>query len=341
MTSIPALGELVDRIIDETGFSGVVQLGSLEQPHWTRSSGLADRARRLANTPDTLFALASGTKTLTALAVLSLVAEGRLALDSRVQHLLGGATDIVPPGVTVRQLLAHTSGIGDYLDEAEIPDVESYTLEVPAQHLAAPADYLPLLRGRPPKFAPGSRFSYCNSGYVLLAYASEVVSGRSYYELVQERVCVPAGMRETSFYRLDALPRCAALGYLPGKGWSINHQLPVRGAGDGGAYASAGDIARLWAALVSGRIVPMDLVAEMLRPQHEGGSTRHSYGLGLWLARDREALFMEGSDAGISFRSTFQPSTGLVCSVLSNTTRGAWPVVRELEAALAGADATP
>lgn len=343
MTSIPAgLYSRVERIVVETGFCGVVHIGYLEERPWVRAFGLAERAHGEANTPETQFAIASGTKTLTALAVMSLIAEGRLALDSEVQGVLGGSSDIVPHGVTVRQLLAHTSGIGDYLDEAAIADIESYALDVPGDKLEAPADYLVLLRGRQPKFPPGISFAYCNSGYVLLAYLVEVVTGRNYYDLVQERVCGPAGMSTTRFCRLDELPRSAAVGYLPSKGWSTNHdQLPVRGAGDGGAYATAGDITALWSALVNGRIVPLSLVSEMLRPQHESGSARHAYGLGFWLSRDRQAVFMEGSDAGISFRSTFELSTGLVCSVMSNTTRGAWPVVKELEIALSEVASDP
>lgn len=336
MKAVPAwLCTRAERTMDETGFSGVVHLGYLEQPPWVVARGLADRARGVANTPETQFAIASGTKTLTALAVMSLIAERRLSLDSHVQDLLEETRDLVQQGVTIRQLLAHTSGMGDYVDESAIADIENFALEVPVHELAAPTDYLVLLRGRAQKFPPGTDFAYCNSGYVLLARLLEVVSGNSYYACIRERVCAPAGASMTRFFRLDELPRSAAIGYLPDRGWATNHDhLPVRGAGDGGAYATASDIARLWSALVTGRIVPLALVEEMLRPQHESGSTRHGYGLGIWLARDREAVFMEGADAGISFRSTFVPTTGLVCSVMSNTTRGAWPIVMELDAAM-------
>lgn len=336
MTSVPAaLCARIERVVQETQFSGVVHVSYLDQHPWVMALGHADRGRGAPNTAETLFAIASGTKTLTALAVLSLIAEGKLAFDSEVHDLLGDAADVVQPGVTVRQLLAHTSGMGDYLDEPTIADIEDYALEVPNDELTAPADYLPLLRRRPSKFPPGTGFSYCNSGYVLLSNLIEKVSHRSYYDLIAARVGVPAGASTISFCRLDHLPPRAAVGYLPAKGWCSNqHQLPVRGAGDGGAYATAGDIARLWWAIITGRIVPLPLVEEMLRPQHDNEVGHHRYGLGLWLARDREAVFMEGADAGISFRSTLERSTGLVWTVMSNTTRGAWPVVREIDGAM-------
>jgi CubicO group peptidase (beta-lactamase class C family) len=190
-----------------------------------------------------------------------------------------------------------------------------------------------MLRGRPAKFRPGTGFAYCNSGYVILALLIEAVSGRSYYDIVQERVCAPAGMYATAFLRLDELPGSAAIGYLPKQGWRTNDlHVPVRGAGDGGAYATAGDIARLWTAVFTGRVVSREAVAEMVRPQWDISPSSRRYGLGFWLANARGGVVLEGCDAGISFRSTFEPSTGLVYSVFSNTTSGAWPVLRELEA---------
>ena len=106
----------------------------------------------------------------------------------------------------------------------------------------------------------------------------------------------------------------------------------MRGGGDGGAYSTAGDIALFWKGLFAGRIVPLATLTEMLRPQHDVAPTSHAYGLGFWLTKGREGIFLEGSDPGISFRSTFEPPTGLLYTVLSNTTSGAWPLVKEFEA---------
>jgi len=202
--------------------------------------------------------------------------------------------------------------------------------------LASGTKALPLLRGQPVKFEPGLRFAYCNSGYVLLALLVEAVSGRSYYEILHERVCVPAGLRDTAFLRLDQLPGSAAIGYLPRRGWISNEQLvPARGGGDGGAYSTAADLSRFWQALFAGQIVPQALVSEMLRPPPAASGAARSYGLGFWLAPAHGAVLIEGSDAGISFRSCSKPASGLRYSVLSNTTSGAWPIVKELDASLA------
>lgn len=327
-----SLAAQLDRCLDESDFSGAVQVASGGRVLYARARGFADRAHGVPNTLDTQFALASGTKALTALAVMSLVADGALGLDVEVSGLFEGAAELVPPGVTVRQLLAHTSGIGDYLDESLITDMEDYLMDVPVHRLSCPAEFRVVLRGRPAKLTPGAGFAYCNSGYVLLALVVEAVTGRSYYDVVEERVCRPAGLRATGFLRLDELPGSAALGYLPSRGFRVNHlHLPVRGGGDGGAYSTLDDLARLWAALFAGQVVPPATLTEMLRPQLAVAPPARGYGLGFWLAQGREAFQLEGSDAGISFRSCFEPSTGLLYSVLSNTTRGAWPVSRELE----------
>lgn len=170
---------------------------------------------------------------------------------------------------------------------------------------------------------------------MVLARVLERVSGQGYHELVARRVCEPAGMRNTAFLRLDQLPSSAARGYLPGKGWRSNEQtVPVCGGGDGGLYSTLDDLERFWRALHAEQLVPAALLSEALRSQH-GVPGQRPYGLGFWLSPSGGSAYLEGADAGISFRSRCAPATGLLYSVLSNTTRGAWPLVRELDALLA------
>ena len=96
-------------------------------------------------------------------------------------------------------------------------DRNAYLMPVPVHELACTADYLPVLDGHPPKFSPGSSFSYCNAGYVVLALVLERVAGAPFPDLVRDRVCQPAGMHATEFLRSDQLPRRAATGYLHGR----------------------------------------------------------------------------------------------------------------------------
>ena len=191
----------LDAIASETGFSGVVRVDRGDRVEIEKAYGLADRSYDIPNEVDTRFALASGTKGLTALTVVSLVEDGTLQLTTTARSVLGNDIPLVEDGVTVEQLLAHRSGIGDYLDEEDGLDFDEYLLPVPVHELATTEDYLAVLDGHPPKFAPGDRFAYCNSGYVVLALIAERAVGTPFPELVQSRVCERAGMPDTAFLR--------------------------------------------------------------------------------------------------------------------------------------------
>jgi CubicO group peptidase (beta-lactamase class C family) len=280
------------------------------------------------NRIDTQFGIASGTKGLTALTVVSLFESGALTPATRARSLLWQDLPLIDDAVTVEQLLAHRSGIGDYLDEESGANPTDYVLAIPVHELTTSEAYLPLLDRRPAKFKPDERFSYCNSGYVVLALIAERATGIAFHDLVAQRVCQPAGMRDTAFLRSDELPGRAAIGYL-GEGMRTNLlHLPARGSGDGGVYSTAADVHRLWDAFLGGRIVSTRWVEQMLRPRSDAREPSRRYGLGFWLD-STGAVMLEGSDAGVSFRSVCDPG-GLTWTVLSNTTRGAWPVVREL-----------
>jgi CubicO group peptidase (beta-lactamase class C family) len=330
------VAEAIDRIASETDLSGVVYLSYRDEVLFKQAWGWADRAHEIKNTPQTRFGMASGVKGFTALAVMSLVDEGVLTLDTSVRTILGESLELIDRAVTVGHLLAHTSGIGDYLDEDAAQTIDDYIMPVPVHQLASTRDYLAVLRGHPMRFKPGSRFSYCNGGYVVLALVAEEVSGLTFYDLLGQRVFGPAEMSSTAFLRSDQLPGSAAIGYLLDEdGWRTNHlHLPVRGSGDGGAYSTVGDLARFWSALFGGRIVPLQVLKEMVRPHNDAISESKRYGLGFWLRSDRDTSMVEGYDAGVSFRSAYDPESELLYTVMSNTSEGAWPIVKLLDEVL-------
>src|SRR3990170_2031108 len=324
-----ALESELDAIAAEMSFSGVVRVDRADGIAVAKAYGLAHRGYEIPNEVDTRFAIASGTKGLTALTVVSLIEEGLLELPTTARSLLGADLPLIGDDVTVEQLLAHRSGIGDYLDEDSALDVADYLMPVPVHELVTTDDYLVALDGHPPKFAPGERFAYCNSGYVVLALIAERTSGIPFHELVVERVCSPAGMRDTEFLRSDELPGRTALGYLSADGLRTNVlHVPVRGSGDGGIYSAAADIRALWIALFAGRIVTSDWGREMTRPRSVAPDHKQRYGLGFWLHESTDTVILEGYDAGASFRSVHDPRTDVTCTVISNWTDGAWPVAR-------------
>ena len=334
MNSRDSLPEAVDAVAGELGFSGVVSVDRGGEVEFARAYGLAHRAHQIPNTVDTRFAIASGAKGFTALVVVSLIEQGVLDLSSTARSVLRDDLPLIDDRVTVEQLLAHRSGIGDYLDEDDDSmDVNDYLLPVPMQELADTEQYLAVLDGFPTNFPPGERFSYCNSGYVVLALIAERASGVPYHDLVQARVCEPARMSDTEFLRSDELPDRTATGYVPaGDGrWRSNvFHLPVRGVGDGGAYTTLADLSNFWRALFAGKIVPAKWVAEMVRPHNDVPGEPMRCGLGFFLHGSRDQVMLIGQDAGVSFMSVHDPAPSLTYTVISNTADGAWPVLRQL-----------
>jgi CubicO group peptidase (beta-lactamase class C family) len=322
----------IGAVADQHGFTGVVSVDRGGTTEFASAYGLADRSCQIPNTVATRFAIASGTKGLTALTVVSLINDGVLRMSTTARSVLGTDLPLIGDDVTIELLLAHRSGIGDYLDEEAGYDVADYMLPVPPQDLATTEQYLAVLAGHPAKFPPGERFCYCNSGYVVLAVIAERASGVGFHQLVAERVCRPARMADTEFLRSDELPAGTALGYLPiaGKSRTNVFHLPVRGSGDGGIYSTVADISAFWRSLFAGGIVPTGWVAEMVRPHSDVPAESNRYGLGFWLAPHGDAVILEGFDAGVSFWSVHDPRSGITGTVISNSSDGAWPLARRL-----------
>jgi CubicO group peptidase (beta-lactamase class C family) len=327
------LAAAIDGAIAESGFTGVVRVDLGAKVWQVSAHGLADQAHGIPNTVDTRFATASGSKTFTAAAVLSLVADGTLALTTTARSVLGADLPLVDDRVTVEHLLGHRSGIGDYFDEEAAGPITDYLLTVPVHQLDCSEAWLAVLDGYPQVFEPGTGFAYNNGGYVLLALLAERAAGVPYTELVAQRVFGPAGMARTGYLRADELPGDVAVGYLQAGGLRSNvFHLPVVGSGDGGAYTTVGDVHRFWPALLGGAVVPAALVAEMTRPRSDPPAEPKRHGFGLWIDQDGPGLQMEGYDAGVSFRSHHDPDTELTWTVIANWSEGAWPVARAIAA---------
>ena len=329
------LANAIDALAVESAFSGVVRVDRGDEVVLEEAYGFADRRWEIPNIPDMRFAIASGVKGMTALAVVSLVEEGALELTTTARSVLRDDLPLIDESVTVEHLLAHRSGIGDYYDEDLPGEITDYVLPVPVHQLAETEDYLAVLDAFPTKFAPDERFSYCNGGYVVLALIAERASGMPFRELVAGRVCEPAGMVDTEFLRSDELPTGVAVGYLAAEGLRTNVlHLPVRGSGDGGIYTTVADVRRLWTSLFAGRIVSEEWVLEMTRPRSDDPAGGRRYGLGFWLHATTDLVSLEGYDAGVSFHSLHDPHADVTATVISNWSDGAWGVARRLADAL-------
>ena len=111
--------------------------------------------------------------------------------------------------------------------------------------------------------------------------------------------------------------------------------LPVRGNGDGGIFTTAADVHALWDALFAGRVVSLNTGAEMMRPRSEVPEQSMRYGLGFWLYNSTGAVSLHGFDTGVGFVSVRDRGQRFTYTVLSNKSRGAWPVSQRLDNLLA------
>jgi CubicO group peptidase (beta-lactamase class C family) len=200
-----------------------------------KAFGWEDREAKRKVTLDTKFRIGSMNKMFTAVATLQLVAAKKLSLDGTVGNYLPDYPNKeIAEKVTIRHLLTHTGGTGDFFG----PEYN-----VKRQSIKTLADYIALFGTCAPRFAPGSRDAYSNYGFLLLGNIIERVSGQNYYDYVAKHIFIPADMTNTgSLPEEEDVPHRAAA-YTHKEGWvSAADTLPYRGTSAGGGYSTASDL---------------------------------------------------------------------------------------------------
>ncbi len=245
--------------------------------------------------------------------------------------------------ITIQHLLTHTSGIPDYYDEDKIEDFDNFTLSIPWYAFRGSRDYLAAFPDEAMKFSPGERFSYSNGGYILLGVVIEELTGMKYQDFVEQSRFNAIGMNHSGYFALNKLPEKTAMGYVEEEeGWRTNiYNLPIVGASDGGAFTTVQDITTLWKAFWGYQILPKELVEIYAQPymkaETEGEQTY--YGHGLWISEEEghtREEYIAGCDAGVSFMSSVSRVNEMQVTVISNTTSGAWSMVKDIDTALKG-----
>ncbi len=256
------LSTTLNTVASNTDFSGVIHVRQGERILYQKAFGYADRSNKIPNALDTRFGIASGTKFFTALAIGKLIEAGKLDFSSKIAERIPWDFQHYSREITVRQLLTHTSGIPDYYDEEKVDDFDNFTVDVPWYELKGPRDYLSVFPDEEMKFPPGERFSYSNSGYILLGILIEEISGMPYREFVEKEIFAPIGMERSGYFAMNRLPEGTAFGYVEEEGgWRTNiYNLPIIGASDGGAYTTIRDMERLWDAFWGYQILSKEMV---------------------------------------------------------------------------------
>lgn len=287
-----------------------------------RGYGLADLELGVGVTPDMVFRIGSITKSFTAIAVLTLVQRGALALDDDVRDYLPDLPAYETP-ITIRQLLSHTSGMADLFDESYYDLIEARCYSLLNDDLEVGA-FTELIDAQEPLAAPGETWSYSNAGYFLLGRIIEKVSGKSYADYVDEAIVQPMGLGRTGIYSNLAIVRGRVKGYLEGDAGdfirnpygSLSSTIVYSA---GGLVSSVDDLARLSASL-DGH-VPLDArhLEQMFTPATDllGGSTRYALGWFTTRLRGRDAIYHSGDVYGFSATMWRMPGERLFVAILS------------------------
>jgi len=254
--------------------------------------GLANIELNVPVNPETIFQSGSMGKQFTATGVMMLVEEGKVNLDDKITKYFEGA----PPGwnaITVRHLLTHTSGIKDYTGE-DFEYRKDYTED----------ELLKKVETFPPDFAPGDKWSYSNSGYMLLGILIRKATGKFYGDFLQERIFRPLGMTTTRIIsETDIIPHRAA-GYRLVKGELKNQEWvspSLNTTADGALYFTVLDLAKWDAALYTEELLKRSSFDRMWTAVKLNNATTYPYGFGWGVSDIRGHRIVEHGGAWQGF----------------------------------------
>lgn len=308
-------------------FKGVISIEEHGKWIFKQAYGEADLANQRLNRLETKFPMASGSKVFIAVAILQLIEAKFLSFESTIGELLPIDWHAIDKKITVRQLLTHTSGMPDYFDESLSTDYAKLWENYPNYRIRCSRDLLPLFVHKRMCFPKGEKFQYNNAGYVVLGLIIEAVTNLPFECQLEKMIFKPCGMVDSGYYELDRLPTQCATGYCLDEDsqtyYSNIYSLDVKGSGAGGAYTTVKDMDRFWNYLLQGRLISSQMVNEMFSPQVK----EEFYGYGVWLKSLEEGEylpFVQGSDPGVSFISSFDKEKRRTMTFMSNFGQDVW-----------------
>ena len=314
LAPLPALAQdpaRMDAVVrddaDKGAFMGAVLVARDDVVLFDKGYGSANLEWNIPNDGATKFRLGSVTKQFTAVAILLLQERGKLTLDAPVKTYLPDAPTAWDK-VTVRHLLTHSAGIPNFTN---FPDYGA-SKTLPATH----ASLIARFRDKPLEFAPGEKFAYSNSGYVLLSAIVEKLSGQSYAAFVAENLFKPLGMADTGYdSHAMILPRRAS-GYAPGPKGPVNADyismtIPQ---GAGGLYSTTRDLLKWQRGVYGGKLLKPASLAAFRTPYKDG----YALGVGVQGAGGVTTIEHGGGIEGFNTSLAYDPDRKLTVVVLGN-----------------------
>lgn len=272
----------------------------------SRGYGFANMEWDIPNTPDTKFRLGSISKQFTAACILRLEEQGKLKVTELVKKYLPDA----PPAwdkITIHHVLSHTAGIPSFTSFPEYRTIKFQPTTLERTYA--------LYRDKPLEFEPGTKWNYSNSGFLLLSYLVERISGQKYDEFLKQNVMGRAGMNDSGYDLNATILKHRASGYTPFgtillNADYINMTIP---SGAGALYSTTADLLRWDQALFGGKVVSPESLRKMTTP------VLHDYGYGLMIGRGPPKTIGHGGGIeGFNTQMTYYPDDKVVVVVLGN-----------------------
>ena len=332
VTSDAELAAAVERYVATLAkadlFSGSVLVAKDGKTLYAGAFGEANKDFGAPNKIDTKFNLGSMNKMFTSVMIAKLVEQGKLSYDDPLSKFIPDyPSAAAAQKIRIKHLLTHTSGLGSYFnDEFD---------RASRARFRTVDDMMQLAKGDSLAFEPGTRWSYSNTGMLVLGKVIEVVTKQDYFAYVRENLAKPLGMTNTDAYELDLVNSNLAVGYQREfasdgtKRYRNNiFQHVMRGGPAGGGYSTAEDLLRFAEGLKAGKIVSAATFELMTTPKPEVNSPQYGYGFGVDPAT--KIVGHSGGFPGISSNLDIFKGSGYVAVVMSNYGGGSQPVVEKI-----------
>jgi CubicO group peptidase (beta-lactamase class C family) len=274
----------------------------------SKGYGSADLEWQIPNSPATKFRLGSITKQFTAASILLLEERGKLNIDDPLKKYLADEPAAWEP-ITIFNLLTHTSGIPNYTSLPGFADASIRPI--------TPEQLLARFRDKPLDFVPGTSWNYSNSGYAVLGYLIEKLSGQTYAKFVQENLFTPLGMKNSGYDSNTEIIQRRAIGYTRGpNGLAIAPYVDMSTPfSAGGLYSTTGDLLRWEEGLFGGKVVSPASLARMTT----AFKNDYAFGLGVRAAPNGDKIISHnGGINGFNTSLTYMPAEKLTIVVLAN-----------------------
>jgi CubicO group peptidase (beta-lactamase class C family) len=321
---VPRMEQVIQSFVSDQHFMGSVLVARGNEIILDKGYGFANLEWDIPNSPSTKFRLGSITKQFTAASILLMEERGKLNVSDPVKKYMPDAPAAWDK-VTIFNLLTHTSGIPSFTSFPDYASIEPFT--------TTPAQLVKLFRDKPLDFQPGEKWSYSNSGYVLLGYLIEKISGKSYERFVQENIFTPLGMKDSGYDSNSAIIPHRAAGYSPSPNGPvnagyINMTVPLSA---GGLYSTTDDLLRWEQSLFGGKLLSPASLQKMTTPFKDD----YACGLMIHTATGHKVIEHGGGIEGFTTMLAYYPEDKLTIVVLSNFNGPAPPDIASKLAALA------